>query len=396
MPRAVELEKLKQWATPRQIEVIDAIIQHETNSAAANALGIGYETVKEHLKTLRKKAALHGYSPEHDLTATIPEPLVIRGVSTLYGADGEIKQQWVKSQLDKTLVKEAIEEWVNWLVQDAKGLAPIVPPPTVSNDDLLVVYPMGDPHYGLYAWAQETGEDFDLVIAESVTKAAIDRLVASAPAASTAIIAELGDFFHADNKESRTPQSGHALDTDTRWPKVMQVGLRSMVYIILRALEKHQRVIVRIVAGNHDPHASFALALALDAFFASDSRVSVDLSAAVFWYYKFGKVLVGLTHGDTIKPSQLPGIMAADRAKDWGDTEFRYWYTGHVHHQSVNEFPGVVHETFRTLAGRDAWHAGKGYRSGRDMCCIVLHRQFGEMDRHRCGIAQLSGVLNAA
>jgi len=326
------------------------------------------------------------------MTKQVPDPLVMRGVSTLYGPKGEIKLQWVKSQLDKTLAREAIEEFVSWLVQDAKGLAPISQPPAHANADLLAVYPMGDPHFGMYAWAQETGDDFDVEIAERLTVAAIDRLVSCAPAAETAIIPELGDFFHADNKESRTPQSGNALDTDTRWAKVMQVGLRAMIHVIRRALEKHCKVIVRIVSGNHDPHSSFALALALDAYFHNETRVTVDLNAAPFWYYRFGKVLIGVTHGDTIKPQQLPGIMAFDRPEDWGKTEHRYWYTGHVHHEAVKEYPGVVHETFRTLAARDAWHAGRGYRAGRDMRCLVLHREFGEVERHRCDIGMIDGA----
>jgi hypothetical protein len=46
-------------------------------------------------------------------------------------------------------------------------------------------------------------------------------------------------------------------------------------------------------------------------------------------------------------------------------------------------------EYFRTLAARDAWHAGQGYRSGRDMQCIIHHREFGEIGRHRRGIAMI-------
>lgn len=397
MPRVIELEKLEQWATARQAAVIQAIICLGSNRAAAESLGISVETVKDHLKTLRKKAALQGYSPEHDLVTTIPEPLVIRGVSTLYGADGEVKQQWVKSQLDKTLVKEAIEEWVNWLVQDAKGLAPIVPAPAVCNDDLLVVYPMGDPHFGCYAWKAETGEDFDLGIAESITSAAISRLVDSAPPADTALIVELGDFFHADNNSAQTPRSGNQLDVDTRYARVLQVGLRAMVFVIKAALAKHRKVIVRIVQGNHDPHSALALALALDAYFHDEPRVTIDLSPAPFWFYRFGNVLIGAAHGDTCKTDKLPAIMACDRPEDWGQTKYRYFYHGHIHHDSKKEFPGCLVESFRTLAARDAWHTGAGYRSGRDMKVIVHHRKYGEKERHIIGITEIEdGLSNAA
>jgi hypothetical protein len=47
-------------------------------------------------------------------------------------------------------------------------------------------------------------------------------------------------------------------------------------------------------------------------------------------------------------------------------------------------------ETFRTLAAKDAWHAGKGYRSGRDMYAITHHINHGEIMRTRCDIGMLT------
>ena len=96
--------------------------------------------------------------------------------------------------------------------------------------------------------------------------------------------------------------------------------------------------------------------------------------------------------GDTVKMANLPGVMACDRSEDWGQTTHRYWYQGHIHHEDRKEFPGVVVEAFRTLAARDAWHAGQGYRAGRDMNLIVHHKDYGEIERHRCDIAMLKGA----
>jgi len=125
------------------------------------------------------------------------------------------------------------------------------------------------------------------------------------------------------------------------------------------------------------------------AYFNNNPRVKVDLSPAEHWYFKFGKVLIGATHGDKSKFSAMPGIMACDRPQDWGQTTYRYWYQGHIHHKHVEEFPGCVVEAFRTLAARDAWHSGQGYRAGRDMCAIVHHKNRGEIERHTCDIGAL-------
>jgi hypothetical protein len=73
--------------------------------------------------------------------------------------------------------------------------------------------------------------------------------------------------------------------------------------------------------------------------------------------------------------------MAADRPEDWGATDYRVWFTGHIHHQTRKEFPGCVIESFRTLAARDYWHAWKGYRSGQSLSCITLHKEYGEITR---------------
>lgn len=239
---------------------------------------------------------------------------------------------------------------------------------------------MGDPHFGMYAWKDEAGDDFDLTIAERITTAAVDSLIDRAPSARTGILLNLGDMFHADSNSGLTTK-GTPQDVDSRWQKVMQVGLRTMTYCVLRMKAKFQDVIVRVDPGNHDKHAAFALAMALDCMFREDDRVTVDLSPAEHWYYKFGKVMIGSTHGDGAKPEALPGIMAVDQRKNLADVEYCYWYCGHVHTSKVHEGPGCIVEYFRTLAPGNAWSTGAGYRAGRDMRCIVIHREYGEWDR---------------
>jgi hypothetical protein len=241
----------------------------------------------------------------------------------------------------------------------------------------------------MYAWWQDCGDNFDLEIAERLTKGAVDRLVNSAPPSKRALLLNLGDMFHADNQDNTT-RSGHQLDVDGRWKKVLQVGLRAMIHCIRRLLEKHDEVVVRVNAGNHDGHSSYAMAMMLDCYFSSEPRVSIDLSPSPLWYLHFGQNLIGSTHGDTVKGKDMMGVMAADMPVQWGQSKHRYWYVGHVHHQDVKEYPGGVVEYFRTLAARDAWHYGQGYRAGRDMRLIVLHREHGEVERHRCDVGMLS------
>jgi hypothetical protein len=382
------IEELKQFATPKQWEYYAKSCELGSNRAAAKFFGVTATVVDVAVRALKAKAALQGYSPEHDMTRPVPPGYLVKGVSTYYNKDGKPSGQWVKSSLDNAQLEQVVKDFVTNLAEDIKGLAPLSPPPKLKPTDTLTVIPMGDPHFGLYAWAHDAGADFDLAIAEQLTCGAIDRLIASSPNTHTALLLNLGDMFHADNQKNIT-NSGHQLDVDGRWAKVQQIGLRAMIYCLQRLLEKHQKVVFRINKGNHDGHSSYALALMISCYFHKEKRMEVDLSPAISWYYPFGKVLIGSTHGDTIKGRDMMSIMASDIPEEWGRSKYRYWYVGHVHHRDLKEYAGGQVEYFRTLAARDAWHQGQGYRAGRDMCSIILHKEYGEIERHTCDIGMI-------
>jgi hypothetical protein len=377
-------------ATDTQRRYFEAVELHGGASAASRVLGVSKGTIARSMAALQAKAASKGYAPQHDMTHTVPDGYRVKGVSGYYGSDGQLRGQWVKTEINRDRTEALIRQFVEDLVADARGLCPPTPSPDYQLEDLLAVYAIGDPHFGMYAWAEETGDDFDLDKAERLTRGAIDRLVTSAPAAKRALLLQAGDMFHADNSSNQTPASGHALDVDTRYAKVMQVGLRAMVYAIRRLLEKHEEVEAWMLPGNHDPHSSFALALCLQAFFENEPRVKIDLGPGLYKFLRFGKVLIGGHHGHGAKVADLPLLMAVDRAQDWGETDHRYVYIGHIHHDTVKEIMGVRVESLRTLATKDAWHAGKGYRAGRDMRLIVHHRDHGEVERHTCGASMLA------
>jgi metallophosphoesterase superfamily enzyme len=385
-----ELEKLKQFCMNEgQLRKVEAVLEHGSNRQAAKALGIAPSSVDNTLQSIRKRAAQLGYSPDHDMTRTVPDGFSVSGVSTMYDQDGNVRAQWVKSKAERELLMKLTMESAIAVFSEHDMKVPVISKPKKSMKDYLTVYPMGDPHMGMYAWAEETGTDFDLDIAERNLVTAVERLVDAAPPSEKALIVNVGDFFHSDNQSNRTSRSGHALDVDSRWAKVLRVGIRAMRQCIEAALRKHQQVHVINEIGNHDDHTAQVLTLALSMAYEKNKRVTFDHGPGRFHYYRFHDVFIGVTHGDTVKPDKLGGIMATDNPKDWGDTTRRYWYTGHIHTRNVFEVAGCEVESFRTLAGKDAWTAAMGYRSGRDMYCIVHHKNYGEVERHRKDILML-------
>lgn len=314
----------------------------------------------------------------------LPERHHLRGVSTLVDAGGNIRAQWVKTAKDHETHAALVERLMRELptrVPVREGAVARPRPAPSDADALMAVYPLGDPHVGMMAWAPETGADWDLRICEETMTRAMRDLVLRGPRCKRALIVNLGDFFHSDNAHGHTTNSAHSLDLDGRTPKVLAIGLRIFTTLIDAALEHHDEVTVDCRIGNHDAHTSLMLSIALGAFYRQEPRVSIPATVSHRAYYTHGACLIGTTHGDRAKPEQLPQIMAAERAEDWGRTRHRYFYCGHLHHIVRREFAGCIVETFRTLAAGDSWHVAQGYRAGRDMHRITLHAELGEIAR---------------
>jgi len=330
------------------------------------------------------------------LVDQVPEGHIIRGVSTLVSGDGHTLAQWVKTKTveeDKEAILQNLLQELPKRVPARSGLIKRATKEPLP-EDLLSVYPLGDPHIGLLSWAPETGENFDLEKAEQIMKTAMAVLVQRGPRAKNALIVNLGDFFHADNQQNMTLRSGHKLDVDGRWPKVLQVGINIMVCMIDLALSWHDHVTVINEIGNHDDHSAIFLSVALSAYYRNEPRVTIDMSPSRFHWYRFGKNLIGVTHGHNQKHGDLESIMASERAEDWGQTLHRYWYCGHIHHIVKKEMRGCVVESFRTLAPRDAWAAEAGYKAGRDMNKITLHAEYGEISRDIVNASYLQALYN--
>lgn len=255
---------LRQWATPRQAELLDALEEHGTARAAAAVLGIHHSNFGRVLDAVKAKAALAGHSPEHDMTHTVPDGFKVRGVSTYYDKEGQPRGQWVKSAADDDRRAEMLREFVEELCQGAKGRAPVTPSPAHVLADLLVVYKFGDPHFGMASGPEAGGDEFDTDEADRITRAGIDRLVSVTPSAQACIVEVIGDVMHANDSSALTPGHKNPLDVDKRgFHHALLMAARAWRYVIERALEKHEQVIVWMLAGNHDPDSAFSLAMAL-------------------------------------------------------------------------------------------------------------------------------------
>lgn len=331
------------------------------------------------VETNWEKSVLAGLGP--DELAHLPDPKRITSVSTMTTPNGK-RVQWIREEADKAererLWKVAAEEMARSISYRA--------PPMPANDQeyaqRCVVVPVGDHHHGLWSSPNEGSGTWDLAQSEQVLADSIDELLASTTASEQCLLTTLGDLFHYDSLTAKTPRHGHVLDASGRYADMVRSGIRMLRRCIDRCLQRHRRVHVIVAAGNHDEASSVFLREAIAVLYEAEPRITVDRSPKSVAYYEYGRNLLGVHHGDLIKPERLPAVMAADQAQAWGRTSFRLWMTGHIHHASRREFPGVHVESFGVLPPRDQYAESHGYRSDRSLTAIVLDPERGEVQRH--------------
>ena len=309
----------------------------------------------------------------------IPDGLKLKGESALLDSNGNVIVKWVKSDPDKERTNHLVEALKRALAE-YDGKAPPVDAPATADCDLMTVYPVADLHYGMYAWGAETGADYDTDIATRVATSGIRSLVAQSYPSEHAVVLVLGDYFHQNDQKNATPGSGHRLDVDGRWPSVYYKGALLLLEIARLVAAKHQRVTLKIVPGNHYEDAAVTLVVAMSLFFSQNERITVEMDPRSAWYCRFGKVLIGAHHGHKIRTFMaMAAAMVVDRAQDYGETLFRHYYSGHIHHKESEEHMGILVESLQSPAAPDAYNHSSGYRSGRSFCAVTFHRDRGRI-----------------
>jgi len=309
---------------------------------------------------------------------------ILRGSSTLYDEDGAVKLQWIKSDVPKEQQLSAVKEAVASIVADVNPVKPIPSPLASSVDsDLLTFYPLPDLHLGALIHGAEAnhGYNYDTKIATSWIMGAMDHLVDSAPASSSCVIADLGDFLHSADNSARTT-SGHILDMDGRISKIIKASYQCVIALIDKALTKHDKVNFYSIPGNHSQDASIYLKAFLQAWYRNEPRVVIYEPHKEQQYHTFGKVILGFSHGHTAKPARGESILIADNISTVSNSEYRYMHWGHFHKDKIVEGPLVKQEIHKNIMPRDAWAEGMGFRGNIGIAkSITYHKDYGEIGR---------------
>lgn len=356
-------------------QAVDAFYRNGKNvTFAAQELGIPRNTLDARLKTARAKAI------QPSIDSKIPAGHVLKGVSTLYDHEGNERLTWVKTDLEIEQQKKALLATVEAL---KAGIIREKPrrPSKRYNSDLLSCYVITDYHIGQFSLASETGEAWNIRLAEQMLAAWFEAAIQSAPEAETAILAQLGDFLHTDNIVAMTPTSGHILDADTRYVEMVAVVIRVLRQVITKLLRKHKTIHVLLAEGNHDISSSIWLRALFAEKYADEPRVIVNNHSNPYYAYEWGDTSLFFHHGHKRAIKEVSKVFAAQYREIFGRTRYSYAHMGHLHHVDVKEDNMMIVEQHPTLAAKDAHSSRSGYHSQRGATVITYHKKFGEVSR---------------
>ena len=324
---------------------------------------------------------------------------ILKGTSTLYDEDGNIKLQWIKSDVAREQQFEAVKTAIESIVSDINPVEPVQSPlEDTLDEDLLTFYPLPDLHLGVLINNVESNHEYnyDTKIATAWITGAMNYLVDRAPSSTDCVIADLGDFLHSADNSARTV-SGHILDMDGRISQIIKISYQCITTLIDKALTKHKNIYFYSVPGNHSQDAPIYLKAFLQAWYKNEPRVKIFEPNKEQQYYRFGKVILGFSHGHTAKPAKGESILIADNIDYISKSKYRYMHWGHYHKDKVIDGPLVKQEIHQNIMPRDAWAEGMGFRGNIGIAkSIVYHKEYGEISRNTFNIQMRPDLVKKA
>lgn len=276
--------------------------------------------------------------------------------------------QWMESyaaiseseEFDTEKLVELIAKKVSYPDYDPKGY---------SLNGLLSVVNLYDLHLdkiSLKGTKDPTGS-FETNIKEfkDVTEEILDELWGLRP---EVICVPLGNDLYHTNSFIPETKRGTTLDYYLD-PYESYSEVTSLIIDFLHQLHGIAPLYIPMLKGNHDEDKVFILGYWLDQLFKEIDTVTIDFTMDQRKYYKFGKNLLGFAHGDKEKRkiNELPLIMAQEEPKLWGETKYRKFFCGDLHHTqtfkflSAKDYPGVEINYLRGLSQGDRWHHDHGW-----------------------------------
>lgn len=283
----------------------------------------------------------------------------------------DVKHGWLKTDSSSLFFKnpnfngeqERLNKFQTELIESIQGHSPNYRKITrkkVKDGHLLIIDP-ADLHVGKLCTTFETGKEYNSQIAVQRCLEGVQGILDKSNGFNIDEIAFIGgnDILHVDNAKNTTT-SGTYQDTSGMWYENFLIA-KKLYVDILEQLIKIADVRFIFNPSNHDYTNGFFLSDVIATHFRNSKNIKFDISPSHRKYFTYGNSLIGTTHGDGAKNQDLGSLMSVEAKDDWASSEFRYYYTHHVHHKTAKDFINVTVESLRSPSPADSWHHRNGY-----------------------------------
>lgn len=343
--------------------------------AASRALGVPRSTLQYRLAREREEE-------RQELGSIVPDDFGIDKATITVEPDGSLGRQWLKVKYDPETMREQLSEMREAFCEELPRFDLAIPSPSHGSSDLITVFVITDYHLGMLAWGPETGDDWDLKIAERIFINYFRYAIDNSPQAETALFANIGDMLHFSGMSPITNRSGHVLDSDTRYAKLVRTAIRINKLAIAMLLQKYKSVKVLHAEGNHDDDASVWLRESFWSFYEDEDRVEVIRRPDPYYCVEFGKISLMFHHGHIRRMKDIETSLLAKFRDVWGRTDKTYTHMGHLHNENVISTNTMKIEQHPTLAASDAHASRGGWLSNMRVSPVITYdRRYGEISR---------------
>lgn len=251
-------------------------------------------------------------------------------------------------------------ESIRTLFDTVKPVTIVKSPSTCVRKGYLVV-PLFDMHYG------KTSVDENDKSLEYFEEMLCTRITELASNYSNIIFLIGQDMFNMDSIKNTTTL-GTQLDASESFYNCYKKGYDFLCRLFALSINMYDEVFSLYTAGNHDRTVGYAMAVGLSNMFPQIKHSIATSSRTYFTIDEY--TLVGVTHGENLV--NISGVMANERAMDWGMTKEHIWIIGHKHNLRVEEKEGMTIYNVPSPSVTDYWHDSRGYQSKQRMVMLGI------------------------
>jgi hypothetical protein len=328
--------------------------------------------------------------------------LVIRYLKTITGESGfldecdkqgidpsKVSMFWHKSKRYSIKVDEKKEQFsYDNFKDDFKQFVSNIAPKhskikrkEISEGHCLLIDP-ADIHINKLCDAYETGEDYNSQIAVQRVLDGIHSTIEKSKGFNIdKIILIVGnDVLNADTT-SNTTTKGTPQDVHLKWFSAFKMA--KQLYIdVIDTLVKIADLEIVYNTSNHDEMSGFFLMDSICSWYKSHPNITFNESPAPRKYSVYGNNLIGTTHGDGAKTTDLPMLMVHEASEHWHNCKHRYFFSHHIHHKMSKDMMSVQIESLRSPSPADSWHNKQGYKfAPLAVEGFLFHKTHGQIAR---------------